>query len=84
MVYLEGPGEDSNPRESGQLNDHERRALDRFHCPDCNAPLALIEALPASRSAPVANDDSCELIAACGICDITFTRDAWHARIDVA
>ncbi|MGC4191317.1 MAG: hypothetical protein QM589_09140 [Thermomicrobiales bacterium] len=85
MVYLEGPGgEDFVSRESGYLNDHERHALDRFRCPVCDAPLDLIEAMPNSLVTFIGNEDSCELIAACRLCDITFTQDDWHAWLHPA
>ncbi|MGB3328306.1 MAG: hypothetical protein WBA46_05075 [Thermomicrobiales bacterium] len=84
MVYLEGPGEDVGPRGSGQLNDHERRAIDRFRCPVCDAPLELMESLPDTRTSPIGNEDSCELIAACRLCDISFTQDDWHEWLRAA
>jgi len=83
MVYLGGPGgEEFAPRETGHLYDHERRALDRFRCPVCDAPLELMESAPAS--VPIASDDACDLVAACRFCDVTFTRDDWHAWLGAA
>ncbi|HWK79267.1 MAG TPA: hypothetical protein VNP95_00800 [Thermomicrobiales bacterium] len=83
MVYLGGPsGEEFSPRETGHLNDHERRALDRFRCPVCDAPLDLMESAPKRRN--LLTEERCELIAACRLCDVTFTQDAWHAWLGVA
>ena len=77
MVYLGGPGgEELFPRETGHLNDHERRALDRFRCPVCDAPLDLMESAPDHWAV---GEDACELVAACRLCDVTFTQDAWNS-----
>ncbi|MGC4107240.1 MAG: hypothetical protein QM753_13030 [Thermomicrobiales bacterium] len=85
MVHLEGPGgEELFSRETGHLNDHERRALERFRCPVCDAPLDLIEFIPGHENALVPSEESCELVAACRLCDVTFTQDDWHAFLRAA
>jgi hypothetical protein len=83
MVYLEGPGgEEFFRRDTGYLYDHERLARDRFRCPVCDAPLELLESAPDDRDMSNSADESCKLIAACRLCDVTFTQDDWHSWMD--
>lgn len=81
MVHVEGPGGDELfPRRRGRLNDHEQRALDGFRCPTCGSPLDLFERHRERGVASREHEESCELLAACRQCMLTFTREDWHAR----
>ncbi|HEU0163756.1 MAG TPA: hypothetical protein VFQ54_01855 [Thermomicrobiales bacterium] len=82
MVHVEGPGGDEMfPRERGDLNDHEQRALDGFRCPTCGSPLDLFERQrEAAPGTTPGDDECCELMAACRQCMLTFTKEDWQAR----
>lgn len=88
MVYLEGPGnEEFFAPDSGVFNDHERLALNRFRCPVCHAPFDLIECFPDRPIGgvyPLPGEETCDLVAACRRCDVTVTREDWHAWIRAA
>ena len=82
MVHVEGPGgEELAPRERSQLYDHERLAIERFRCPSCDSPMVLLERIPL-QDAGVMDADSCELIAACRQCMVSYSREEWHAHVD--
>ncbi len=82
MVHVEGPGgEEVAPRDSGRLYDHERLAIERFRCPSCDSSMVLLERPPV-QTAGIPGTDSCELIAACRQCVVSYSREEWHAHIE--
>lgn len=82
MVHVEGPGgEEFAPRERSRLYDHERLAIERFRCPSCDSPMVLLERMPVS-DAGMIDADSCDLIAACRQCVVSYSREEWQAQHD--
>lgn len=78
MVHVEGPGgEEFAPRKQNRLYDHERLAIDRFRCPSCDSPMVLLEQmrLPGTGRADA---DSCDLVAACRQCVVSYSRNEWR------
>lgn len=84
MVHVEGPGGDEFfPRERSRLDDHERRAIERFRCPTCDAPLELLEMDSRPASDEVV-EGGCVLVAACRRCMVTISREDWRAHLRAA
>ncbi len=82
MVHVEGPGgEELVPRERSRWNDHERLAIDRFRCPSCESPLELMEQKTPAGVRKL-DEESCELVAVCRQCMVSYSREEWHDHVD--